>query len=124
MPKHTKPEAPRRSAAEWRKIVSRWTRSGQSADIFAEKHHLSKGTLIWWRWRLRAGSTGPSRSSTGPELAFVPLVASSAPPSSKPPAEACWVLETAAGIRVEMSGSTALLVDGLGIALERVGGKA
>jgi hypothetical protein len=30
------------------------------------------------------------------------------------------VIETPAGVRVEMSGSTALVIDGLGMALERV----
>jgi len=122
MQKHPKPH-PRRSATEWRKIVSRWKRSGQSVDAFASKHHLSRGTLIWWRWRIRTGSTSPTRSSAAAELAFVPLVASSPRPSGEAPAEARWILETA-GVRVEMSGATALVVDCLGIALERVRGKA
>lgn len=111
----TKPQARRRSAAEWRKIVDRWIRSGQSARAFASKHQLSTTSLTWWRWRLRAGST----ASATAELAFVPLVASSPPPASQPPVEARWVIE-AAGVRVEMAGATALVVDGLGIALERV----
>jgi transposase len=108
----------RRSATEWRRIVDRWQRSGQSAEVFAKKHRLSKKSLTWWRWRLRTGASSSTESSAA-ELAFVPLVAS--PEASIPAsAEARWVLETAAGLRVEMSGATALVVDGLSIALERV----
>lgn len=123
MQKHRKSH-PRRSATEWRRIVDRWARSGQSADAFADKHQLSKGSLIWWRWRIRTGSTSPRPSTTVAELAFVPLVASSPRPSGQALAEARWVLETPAGVRVEMSGATALVVEGLGVALERVRGKA
>jgi len=122
MQKHRKPH-PRRSTTQWRRIVDRWERSGQSASAFASKHQLSKTSLTWWRWRLRSGSNSPPRPRAGAELAFVPLVASTHP-SSPPTTEARWVLETAAGVRVEMSGATSLVVDGLGIALERVRGKA
>ena len=117
MNKHPKPQARRRSATEWRKIIERWKRSGQSADTFADKHQLSKRSLTWWRWRLRSHATSPTRPASRAELTFVPLAMSSAPRS---PEEARWVIETPAGVRVEMSGAGALVVDGLGIALERV----
>ncbi len=112
MQKPRKLDPVRRSATEWRKIISRWERSGQSAAAFADEHQLSKRSLTWWRWRLR--STPTTRAGATAELAFVPLVASS------PGAEARWVLESGAGLRVEMSGATALVVEGLGIALDRV----
>jgi hypothetical protein len=119
MPKRPQSKTRRRSAQEWREIVDRWGRSGQSARVFAIQQHLSKPSLIWWRWRLRAEKT-----PTKPKLAFVPLVASSPRPPSSPSGEARWVLETKAGIRLEMSGATALVVDGLAVALQRLGGKA
>lgn len=98
--------------------MDRLARSGQSARVFAIQQHLSKPSLIWWRWRLRAEKT-----PTKPNLAFVPIVASSPRPQSSA-AEARWVLETQTGVRVEMSGATALVVDGLAVALQRLGGKA
>ncbi|MBK8010222.1 MAG: hypothetical protein IPK13_27290 [Deltaproteobacteria bacterium] len=112
---------PRRTAMEWRSIVDRWQRSGQSVEVFAKKHRLSKKSLTWWRWRLRAGATSSTRSGVD-ELAFVPLTTSLSP-SEVAQAETRWVLETAAGLRVEMSGGTALVVEGLSVALERVRGR-
>jgi hypothetical protein len=120
MQKRPKPP-PRRTAQEWRKLVDRWTHSGQSADVFADKHQLSKRSLSWWRWRLRTASRTPTPSTAPAEMAFVPLVVSSRAPTEST-AEARWVLETA-DVRVEMSGAAALVIEGLGVALERVRGK-
>ncbi len=122
MPKRPQSKTRRRSAQEWREIVDRWGRSGQSARVFATQQHLSKPSLVWWRWRLRAAGT--SSTTAKPKLAFVPVVA--APPRlpSSAAGEARWVLETQTGIRLEMSGATALVVDGLAVALQRLGGKA
>lgn len=109
---------------EWRKIVDRWERSGLSAAAFADKHQLSKRSLSWWRWRLRSASRSTTRSPSAAALAFVPLVPTSAGPFGETSGQARWVLETGEGVRVEMSGATTLVVDGLGIALERVGRRA
>lgn len=57
---------------------------------------------------------------SAPELTFVPLATASTVGSKEPPAEARWVVETAAGVRIEMSGATGLVVEGLRVALERV----
>lgn len=116
-PKH---QPRRRSAAEWRQIIERWKRSGQSAKTFADRHNLSRSSLTWWRWRLRSEGSAAAQTASLAELSFVPLTTSSTPGAEAPLAEARWVIETAAGVRVEMSGATALVVEGLGVALERV----
>jgi hypothetical protein len=90
--------------------------------VFATQQHLSKPSLIWWRWRLRASKT--SSTTAKPKLAFVPIDASSPRPPSSPSGEARCVLQTQTGVRLEMSGATALVVDGLAVALQRLGGKA
>lgn len=115
---------PRRSAAEWRRIIERWERSGQSAKAFADRHNLSKSSLQWWRWRLRSEGSAATETASLAELSFVPLMTSSTPGSEAPLAEARWVIETAAGVRIEMSGAAALVVEGLGVALERVSERA
>jgi transposase-like protein len=120
MNKHPNHQPRRRSAAEWRRIIERWERSGQSARTFAERHDLSKSSLQWWRWRFRSEGSPAAESASLAELSFVPLTTSSTPGAEPPLAEARWVIETAAGVRVEMSGATALVVEGLGVALERV----
>lgn len=55
-------------------------------------------------------------------LTFVPMVASaeSWPPPDHDAREARWVLETAHGVRVTMSGASSLVVDGLVAALARL----
>ena len=114
MHKRTNP-TPRRSAAEWRRLVSRWERSGQTADVFAERHELTRRSLLWWRWKLRSTGRSADDAGSGAKLTFVPLAGS--PPE---PTTTRWVLQTAAGVRLEMSGATGLVVDGLGAALERL----
>lgn len=107
---------PRRSAAEWRRLVSRWERSGQSAAAFAEKHSLGKRSLVWWRWKLTSAGRA---ADAEPTLTFVPLEA-----SGPELATARWVVQTPAGVRVEMSGGSALVVEALGVALDRLHGGA
>lgn len=43
----------RRTAEEWRRIVTAWEESGVSAGEFARRRGFSANTLSWWRWRLR-----------------------------------------------------------------------
>jgi len=120
MNKHAKQQPLRRSAVEWRRIIERWERSAQSADTFAGKHGLSKRTLIWWRWRLRGHASSSERTAPQAELTFIPLATTSARRSKPSAAETRWAISTPAGVRVEMSGSSALVTEGLRMALERV----
>jgi transposase-like protein len=52
--------ARRRSAEEWRGIVSEWERSGMSRQAFAARYDLHPGTLSWWRWK-----AGQTRDASG-----------------------------------------------------------
>ena len=124
MNKHAKHQAGRRSATEWRRLIERWERSAYSADTFARKHRLSKKTLLWWRWRLRSSSGSLSETSPPEGLTFVPLSTSRVDQMKSPDTESRWVIETRTGVRVEMSGSTALVVDGLATALDRMHGRS
>lgn len=44
----------RRSAEEWKRIISEWQRSGLSKREFARQADIHPGTLGWWQWRLRS----------------------------------------------------------------------
>ena len=44
---------PRRSAAQWRHLVSQQAASGLSASTFCDRHDLSYASFIQWRRRLR-----------------------------------------------------------------------
>ena len=50
--------ARRRSAEEWRTLVSEWQGSGLDAESYARARGLNVSTLRWWRWRL--GSAPPT----------------------------------------------------------------
>jgi hypothetical protein len=113
MPKKSRP--PRRSAAEWSALLERWTQSGQDLATFAQRHAVSKRSLTWWRWRLRAHA---------PPLDFVPLVASAAPPRDLGPelggaSHVTCTLHTEGGQRVTVTGPSAFLVDVIAAALAR-----
>lgn len=105
--------SPRRNAAEWRRLVSLWQRSGETVEVFAERHQLSRRSLAWWRWKL-SKAVSREEADESAALAFVPVVATPAP------GEARWVVQTAEGIRVEMTGTSALVLDGLGVALSQL----
>src|SRR5687767_6183399 len=52
--------AARRSAAEWRALVSAWQRSELNAAEFGRKHGVNGQRLAWWRWRLAAEPAVPA----------------------------------------------------------------
>jgi hypothetical protein len=62
--------AARRSAAEWRALVSAWQRSELSAAEFGRKHGVNGQRLAWWRWKLAMEPAAP---------AFVPVEVTSSP---------------------------------------------
>jgi len=71
--------AARRSATEWRSLVSAWQRSGLNATEFGRKHGVSGQRLAWWRWRLSAESAVPAIAPV--ELVATPVAAPATAPS-------------------------------------------
>lgn len=49
---------PKRSRAEWTKVVAKYRASGLTAEVFAARHDLNVSTLRWWSAEI--GSAGPS----------------------------------------------------------------
>jgi hypothetical protein len=60
----------RRSAAEWRDLISTFKRSGETRRAFCTRHGIALSTFAWWQGRER------TRISTTPSAApaFVELV--------------------------------------------------
>ena len=52
-----------RNAAEWKRLVREWEKSGKRAAEFAAERGLRAHSLMWWRWRLKrqepAGASKP-----------------------------------------------------------------
>lgn len=46
----------KRSASEWKQLVSAWRRSGERAAEFAAHASVSDRTLRWWAWKLERGT--------------------------------------------------------------------
>lgn len=67
----------RRTEAEWRGLVERFEKSGQSMAAFCRRTKLPRGSLVKWRRRLGAGP-GVERHAR-PSPAFVEWIA---PPSA------------------------------------------
>ena len=62
----TKRRGIRRSAQEWRKILARSERSGQSQREFCEGEGLALSTFQWWRRKLSAlGAEREHRDGAG-----------------------------------------------------------
>ena len=45
--------AVRRNASQWKRLVTKWKRSGKTASEFGAKAKVSAAALHSWRWRLR-----------------------------------------------------------------------
>ena len=56
--------------AEWTRRLSRWKKSGQTAEEFAAKEKLDVKLLKWWRWKV--GSSPTEVSETLPPR-FLPV---------------------------------------------------
>lgn len=71
----------RRSASEWRTIMTRFERSGQTGTQFCRSESLPPSTF--WRWRGRLADAGESVSPSRPagRAAFVELADAPASPS-------------------------------------------
>ena len=80
----------RRSAKEWRAIVSRFERSGQTSRQFCSAEQLAPSTFALWRRRLRGSAAG---SESNGAARFVAL-------ADSPPASAAWEAELDLGYGV------------------------
>ena len=65
----------RRSAEEWRSIVSRFERSGQTSKQFCSAEQLAPSTFALWRRRLRGAAAGSEANGSARfvELADSPV---------------------------------------------------
>jgi hypothetical protein len=64
----------RRSKAAWQEIVQHWRGSGQTAEVYAQRHGLHAGTLAVWGSRLRREvSAAREPVSGGGGVTFLPV---------------------------------------------------
>ena len=89
----------RRGAAEWRRWLARYERSGLSLKACGARHGLALSTLTYWRRRER--NTAAEQSASFVE---VPQSAVSAVPSSM--ALAGVFIELPSGVRLELPQAT------------------
>jgi len=52
----------RQTAAEWSKVIAQWRASGETSKVFAARHGLNAGTLLWWSARLPKEGAGGKRT--------------------------------------------------------------
>jgi hypothetical protein len=50
----------RRSASEWRALLSKLAASGEDLGQFCGRQGIYPPTLRWWQWRLRGSTHGPA----------------------------------------------------------------
>ena len=58
----------------WRKLVTQWRSSGETAREFAFRHGVNPSTLSCWAWRLKREGVGDSEPRDPKALAHVPLM--------------------------------------------------
>ena len=68
---------PRRSRAEWCRLLDRQACSGLSMTAFAEREGIRPSTLSWWRWKL--GVEPSSVESEPPRFVQLEVSAPSSP---------------------------------------------
>lgn len=88
--------ATRRSAAQWKKLITAWRRSGLSAAQFAAEHGLRATTLQWWRWNLARSPSTPEPTPTSPRLVAVEMLPDGVTASDCP--DVAWEIEGAGGV--------------------------
>lgn len=49
----TRPQGRRRSAEQWRELISVFQRSGETRTQFCARHGVPLSTFAWWQSRLR-----------------------------------------------------------------------
>ena len=89
----------RRGAAEWRRWLARYERSGLSQQAFCVRHGLALSTLTYWRRRERHRAAGQSAS-------FVELPPGAMVAVPSPMADTGVLIELPGGVRLEVSQAT------------------
>jgi len=87
-------------------LVKAWTKSGETAAVFAASRGVASQTLTWWKWRLSHRADLP-RVDEDDEREEMRLVAVQVePPHTKAEATAAWELLTARGDVLRVYGGT------------------
>ena len=89
----------RRGAAEWRRWLIRYERSGLSQKAFCARHGLALSTLPYWRRRERV-RTG---AHSAPFVEVQQLAGAAVPP---PMTDTGVLIELPGGVRLELSQAT------------------
>ena len=89
----------RRGAAEWRRWLIRYERSGLSQKAFCTRHGLALSTLTYWRRRERAGTTKQTAS-------FVEVQQIAEPAVPRAMADTGVLIELPSGVRLALSQAT------------------
>ncbi|MDD9972078.1 MAG: hypothetical protein OXR73_37880 [Myxococcales bacterium] len=70
----------RKAADEWSEVVARWRASGETSKVFAARHGVKAGTLLWWSSRLpKEGLERQRVKRRGREPEFTQVRVKSAP---------------------------------------------
>ena len=89
----------RRTAAQWRKLIERFDRSGQTRGKFCAANGLALSTFDLWRRKL--GETQAAAHEAHRESLFVELTNATEPAGSRTPAGAgAWEVELDLGAGV------------------------
>lgn len=90
----------RRTAAQWRKLIERFDRSGQTRGKFCAAHGLALSTFDLWRRKL--GETQAPAHEAPPESLFVELTNATEPsgPSRTTAGVGAWEVELELGAGV------------------------
>ena len=89
----------RRGAAEWRRWLIRYERSGLSQKAFCARHGLALSTLPYWRRRERVRADEHS----APFVEVQQLAGAAVPPTT---ADTGVLIELPGGVRLELSQDT------------------
>lgn len=87
------------SAAEARRVVEAWVRSGESLTAFARSAGLVPQRVSWWRKQLGIAGARTESGAAGVTAAFVPVVVKS---SQQKQVEAAAVVVAFGGVRMEV----------------------
>jgi hypothetical protein len=100
---------PRRSAAQWQRLIQQQAASGLTASVYCDRYDLSYASFLQWRRRLQATEPacdmGPDpavgRPLTVQSMPFIELTAPDAPTTVSDGAEH-WLIELDLGSGVRL----------------------
>ena len=87
-------KSPGRTAAQWRELIERYTRSGLTRRVFCAQEGIGESTLGAWQRRLR-NTSSPTPETTQERALFaeVALQASRDEDAPTAPPAPCWDVE-------------------------------